>query len=57
MFPMDRRAVSTIPVTVEYTANGQRVQRTLPNAVAARRFYVAAMAKGQAPRVLGTPSR
>jgi hypothetical protein len=54
MFPMDRRAVSTIPVTVEYTGpSGKRVTRTLPNAVAARRFYAAALAKGQAPRVVG----
>jgi len=50
---MDRRAVRTTPVTVEYTGrDGKRVQRTLPM-LAARSFYASQLRAGKSPRVVG----
>jgi hypothetical protein len=43
---------------IEYTrCDGKHVTRTLANAILGRRFYAAALAKGQAPRVVGAASR
>lgn len=46
---MDRKDT---PVTIEYDSRGQRVTRTFPDAISARRFYAAKLRAGKAPRLI-----
>jgi hypothetical protein len=52
MFPMNRKVLSENPVTLEYTARGQRVRREYPNSYAARRAYARLDREGREPRVV-----
>lgn len=39
-------------VTVEYTANGQRVKKSFTNVSESRRFYTAKMKAGAEPKIV-----
>jgi hypothetical protein len=55
-FPMDRKVVTQKPVAIEYTARGKRVRKTLPNALAARAFYLRKDREDKQPAImLGIP--
>jgi hypothetical protein len=51
MLSMDRKILEQ-PVTIEYIAHGQRIQKTLQNAHAAKAFYVAKAKQGRQPAVI-----
>jgi hypothetical protein len=51
-FPMDRKALSNNPVTIEYTCRGKRVRKTLPDSFKARAFYAAKHRAGKNPEVV-----
>ena len=51
MFPMNRKVLRE-PVTIEYDSRGQRVRKTLPDSIAARRFYAAKFKAGRNPAVV-----
>lgn len=51
MFPMNRKVLHE-SVTVEYTARGKRVRKTLPDSWAARRFYAVKLNAGKEPKIV-----
>jgi len=53
MFPMNLQALF-YPVTVEYDSHGDRVNKTLPDAYQARRFYGQMLRANRNPKVVGT---
>ena len=55
MFPMDHKVVEQ-PVTIEYTARGKRVRKTLPDSWTARRFYALKLRDGKRPRFIQQPA-
>ena len=52
MFPMQRKALTDIAVTVEYDSRGERTRKTLPNSFEARRFYKRKDREGRNPQVV-----
>lgn len=54
MFPMNSKPQ---PIEIEYDKNGERVRKWFPNAIAARRFYMAKERAGKNPKVKRAQSR
>lgn len=52
-FPADRRAITDIPVSVEYDARGGiRKVKTFANSLLARAFYLRKYREGKNPKIV-----
>ena len=52
MFPMNRKALNEMPVTLEYLSRGKLVRKEFPNSYAARQAFSRLDREGREPKVV-----